>query len=52
MIAAKTADHVKRRDRDAAENEGRVARERLLEDADRIPGQAVVIGDGAIERLR
>ena len=52
MIAAKTADHVKRRDRDAAENEGRVARERLLEDADRIPGQAVVIGEGAIERLR
>ena len=52
MIAAKTADHVKHRDSDAAQNEGRVARERRLESADRIPGQAVVIGEGAIERLR
>ena len=52
MIAAKTADHVKHRDGDAAQNEGRVARERLFEGADRIPGQAVVFGEGAIERLR
>jgi len=52
MIAAKTADHVKHGDGDAAQNEGRVARERRLESADRIPGQAVVIGEGAIERRR
>ena len=51
MIAAKTADHVKHGDGDAAQNEGWVARERRLESADRIPSQAVVIGEGAIERL-
>ena len=45
MIAAKAADHVKHGDGDAAQNEGRVAREGRLEGAERIPGQAVVVGE-------
>ena len=50
MIAAKAADHVERRDRDAAQRETGIVRERRFENADRIAGQPVIIGDRAIER--
>ena len=51
MVAAKAADHEERRDRDGAQRESRVARDRLLQGADGIAGEPVVIGDGAVERL-
>ena len=50
MVAAKAADHRERRDRDAAQRETGIARERRFKDADRIAGQPVIIGDRAIER--
>jgi hypothetical protein len=51
MGAAKTADHEEARDCDAAQREGRVASERDLQFADGIAGQAVIVGDRAVERL-
>ena len=50
MVAAKAADHIERRDRDAAQRETGIARERGFETADRIAGQPIIIGDRAIER--
>ena len=50
MVAAKAADHIERRDRDAAQRETGIARERRFENADRIAGQPVIVGDRAIER--
>ena len=50
MIAAKAADHRERRNRDAAQRETGIARERRFEHADRIAGQPVIVGDRAIER--
>ena len=50
MIAAKPADHVERRDRDPAQRETAIARERRFEHADRIAGQPVIVSDRAIER--
>ena len=50
MVAAKAADHRERRDRDAAQRETGIVRERRFEDADRIAGQPVIVGDRAIER--
>ena len=50
MVAAKAADHVERRDRDAAERETWIARQRLFQNPDRIAGQPIVVGDRPIER--
>ena len=50
MVAAKAANHVKRRDRDGAQRKSGIARKRGFENADRIAGQPVIVGDGAIER--
>ena len=52
MIAAKAADQEQIGDRDRAERKGRVGRQRALQPADRIAGQAPIVGDGAIERRR
>ena len=41
---------VERRNRDAAQRETGIARERGFEHADRIAGQPVIVGDRAIER--
>ena len=51
MVAAKSADHEEARDRHAAEREAGVGGERLLESADRIAGEAVIVRDRAIEGL-
>jgi hypothetical protein len=50
MITAKAADHSERRDRDPAQSETRIARERRFEHADRIAGQPVIVCHRAIER--
>ena len=50
MVAAKAADHSERRDRDPAQRETGIARERRFEHADRIAGQPVIVGHRAIER--
>ena len=50
MIAAKAADHKKRRDPNRAKRETGIARERRFEHADRIAGQPVIVGHRAIER--
>ena len=50
MIAAKAADHVEGRDRDAGQRKIGVAGQRGFEDADRIAGQPIIVGDRAIER--
>jgi len=52
MVAAKAADQVERGDRDAAQREIGIAGKGRFENADRIAGQAVIIGDRAIERRR
>jgi hypothetical protein len=50
MVAAKPPDHEERRNRDAAQGETGIARERRLENADRVARQPVIVGDRAIER--
>jgi hypothetical protein len=50
VIAAKAADHMERRNRDAAQREIGIAGERRFENTDRIAGQPVIVGDRAIER--
>ncbi len=50
MVAAKAADHIKRRDRDGAQRETGIALKRGFEHADRIAGQPIIVGDRAIER--
>ena len=50
MVAAKAANHIERRDRDGAQSEAGIARERRFENADRIAGQPVIIGYRAVER--
>ena len=50
MIAAKAADHVEGRDRDAGQSEAGIAGQRGFEDADRIASQPIIVGDRAIER--
>ena len=52
MVAAKAADHSERGDRDPAQSETGIARERGFEHADRIAGQPVIVGDRAIEGFR
>ena len=52
MVAAKAADHIKRRDRDAAQRETGILAKRRSKNADRIAGQPVIIGHRAIERRR
>ena len=49
MVAAKAADHVKRRDRDGAQRKSGIARKRGFENADWIAGQPVIVGDRAIK---
>jgi hypothetical protein len=50
MLAAKSSDHQERSNRDSAQRETGITRERRLENADRIAGQAVIVCDRAIER--
>ena len=50
MVAAKSADQEQPRDRRRAEGEGRIVRQRLLQRADRVAGQAPVVRDRAIVR--
>ena len=52
MVAAKPADQEQIGDRDRAERERRVGRQRALQRADRIAPQAPIVGDGAVERRR
>jgi hypothetical protein len=49
VVAAKAADHIERRNRHAAECETGIARQRLLENPDRIAGQAIIVGNRPIE---
>src|SRR5271154_6982752 len=51
MVAAKASDHIEATGRDAAEHESRVASDRGFQFADGVAGQAVIVRDGAIERL-
>ena len=50
MVAAKSADQEQPRDRRRAEGEGRIVRQRPLQRADRVAGQAPVVRDRAIVR--
>jgi hypothetical protein len=49
MVAAKAPDHSERRNRDAAQHETGIARERRFEHADGIAGQPVIVGHRAVE---
>ena len=52
MVAAKAADQEQIGDRDRAEREAGVGRQRALQPADRIAAQPPIVGDGAVERRR
>jgi hypothetical protein len=44
------AQHSERRNRDAAQRKTGIAGERRFKNADRVAGQAVIVGDRAVER--